>query len=221
MLPGRIYALDLFKAWEGVFFTEEQCIYLGVWHDNVRNLRSDGQTGLAIFGLWNVLCYWLQKAQYPDDMQDVPPSELAWNYIRKTERWVTTQSAPQHGPPSGRADDDQRAARPMRCSSRRRLAIRSAAPTRAFGCGKRGGRVTRTTISSTRTATRCSVSAAPTSMGTRARLRAYCQTLKITPSSSCKRLGTASARIRAAHAQRPSPRRDTRSAFTRSLFNRY
>ena len=92
MLPGRIYSVDLFKAWEGVFFTEEQCIYLGVWHDNVHNLRSDGQTGLAIFGLWNVLCYWLQKAHFPDDMQDVPPSELAWHYIRKTERWVATNS---------------------------------------------------------------------------------------------------------------------------------
>ncbi len=90
MLPGRIYNVDLFKAWEGVFFTEEQCIYLGVWHDNVHNLRSDGQTGLAIFGLWNVLCYWLQKARYPDDMQDIPPSELAWQYIRKTEQWVGT-----------------------------------------------------------------------------------------------------------------------------------
>lgn len=88
MLPGRIYSIDMFKAWEGVFFSEEQCIYLGVWHDNVRNLRSDGQTGLAILGLWNALCYWLQKATYPDDMQDIPPSELAWNYIRKTEQWV-------------------------------------------------------------------------------------------------------------------------------------
>ena len=92
MLPGRIYNVDLFKAWEGVFFSEEQCIYLGVWHDNVRNLRSDGQTGLAIYGLWNVLCYWLQKARCPDDMQDVPPSELAWQYIRKTEQWVATNS---------------------------------------------------------------------------------------------------------------------------------
>jgi hypothetical protein len=92
MLPGRIYTIDLFKAWEGVFFSEEQCIYLGVWHDNVRNLRSDGQTGLAIFGLWNVLCYWLQKAQYPDDMQDIPPSELAWHYIRKAGDWVATNS---------------------------------------------------------------------------------------------------------------------------------
>ncbi|MDQ2681129.1 MAG: hypothetical protein M3Y21_08935 [Candidatus Eremiobacteraeota bacterium] len=90
MVPGRIYATDMFKAWEGVFFTEEQCIYLGVWHDNVRNLRSDGQTGLAILGLWYVLCYWLQKTKYPDDMQDIPPSELAWNYIRQTDKWVAT-----------------------------------------------------------------------------------------------------------------------------------
>ena len=48
MLPGRIYPLDRFKAWEGVFFTEEQCAYLGVWHDNVRNLRSDGQTVMLL-----------------------------------------------------------------------------------------------------------------------------------------------------------------------------
>jgi hypothetical protein len=89
LLPGRIYPFDLFKAWEGVFFTEEQCVYLGVWHDNVRNLRSDGQTGLAILGLWRTLCYWLQKTQHPDDMQDVPPSELAWSYIRQTEALVT------------------------------------------------------------------------------------------------------------------------------------
>ena len=88
MLPGRIYSLDMFKAWEGVFFSEEQCVYLGVWHDNVRNLRSDGQTGLAILGLWRAFCYWLQKTQNPDDMQDVPPSELAWSYIRQTEQWV-------------------------------------------------------------------------------------------------------------------------------------
>ncbi len=90
MLPGKIYAIDRFKAWEGVFFSEEQCIYLGVWHDNVRGLRSDGQTGLAVLGLWHVLCYWLLKAQFPDDMQDVPPSELAWSYIRQTEQWVMT-----------------------------------------------------------------------------------------------------------------------------------
>ncbi|MEO6913887.1 MAG: hypothetical protein ABI182_07705 [Candidatus Baltobacteraceae bacterium] len=90
MIPGRIYSADMFKAWEGVFFTEEQCIYLGVWHENVHNLRSDGQTGLAILGLWFVLCYWLQKAQYPDDMQDIPPSELAWNYIRQTDKWVSS-----------------------------------------------------------------------------------------------------------------------------------
>jgi hypothetical protein len=88
MLPGRIYPLDLFKAWDGVFFSEEQCTYLGVWHSNVHNLRSDGQTGLAIIGLWYVLCYWLQKANCPDDMPDIPPSELAWRYIRDTERLV-------------------------------------------------------------------------------------------------------------------------------------
>jgi hypothetical protein len=88
LLPGRIYPLDLFKGWEGVFFTEEQCIYLSVWHDNVHNLRSDGQTGLAILGLWRTLCYWLHKTQHPDDMQDIPPSELAWSYIRDTEALV-------------------------------------------------------------------------------------------------------------------------------------
>lgn len=88
MLPGRIYPLDRFKAWEGAFFSEEQCAYLSVWLDNVRNLRSDGQTGLAILGLWNVFCYWLHKAQEPDDMPDVQPSELAWSYIRQTERYV-------------------------------------------------------------------------------------------------------------------------------------
>ncbi len=88
LLPGRLYSLDTFKAWEGVFFTEEQCIYLGVWRDNVRNLRSDGQTGLAILGLWRAFCYWLHKAHYPDDMQDIPASELAWAYIRQTELFV-------------------------------------------------------------------------------------------------------------------------------------
>jgi hypothetical protein len=88
MLPGRIYPIDLFKAWDGVFFSEEQCTYLGVWHSNIHNLRSDGQTGLAILGLWYVLCYWLQKANAPDEMPDIPPSELAWRYIRDTERLV-------------------------------------------------------------------------------------------------------------------------------------
>ena len=90
MLPGRIYSTEMFKAWEGAFFTEEQCVYLGVWHDNVRNLRSDGQTGLAILGLWRAFCYWLQKVQNPDDMQDIQPSELAWSYIRQTEILVGT-----------------------------------------------------------------------------------------------------------------------------------
>lgn len=88
MLPGRIYPTDLFRAWEGVFFSEEQCRYLGVWHANVHGLRSDGQTGLAVVGLWHVLCHWLLKASHPDEMVDVAPSELAWNYIRETERWV-------------------------------------------------------------------------------------------------------------------------------------
>ena len=89
VLPGRIYPTDLFRAWEGVFFSEEQCRYLGVWHANVHGLRSDGQTGLAVAGLWHVLCHWLNKARYPDEMVDVPPSELAWHYVRETERWVT------------------------------------------------------------------------------------------------------------------------------------
>ncbi len=88
MLPGRIYPTDLFRAWEGVFFSEEQCRYLGVWHANVHGLRSDGQTGLAVVGLWHVLCHWLLKARYPDDLVDVAPSELAWHYIRETTRWV-------------------------------------------------------------------------------------------------------------------------------------
>lgn len=87
-VPGRLYAVERFKAWEGVFFTEEQCAYLATWHDNVHNLRSDGQAGLAILGLWNVLCYWLQKAQYPDDMPDIPPNELAWTYTSKMSEWV-------------------------------------------------------------------------------------------------------------------------------------
>jgi hypothetical protein len=88
MLPGRIYPTDLFRAWDGVFFSEDQCRYLGVWHANVHGLRSDGQTGLAVVGLWHVLCHWLLKSKYPDDLVDVPPSELAWHYIRETERWV-------------------------------------------------------------------------------------------------------------------------------------
>ncbi|HEY0613202.1 MAG TPA: hypothetical protein VGC96_01120 [Candidatus Elarobacter sp.] len=88
MLPGRIYPTDLFRAWEGVFFSEDQARYLGVWHANVHALRSDGQTGLAVLGLWHVLCHWLLKARYPDEMLDVPPSELAWHYIRETQRWV-------------------------------------------------------------------------------------------------------------------------------------
>ena len=88
MLPGRIYPTDLFRAWEGVFFSEDQCSYLGVWHANVHALRSDGQTGLAVMGLWPVLCHWLLKARHPDEMVDIPPSELAWHHIRETQRWV-------------------------------------------------------------------------------------------------------------------------------------
>lgn len=88
LLPGRIYPTETFKAWEGEFFTEQQCRYLAVWHANVHSLRSDGQVGLAILGLWHVLCYWLQKTQNPDAMPDIEPSELAWDYVRMTERWV-------------------------------------------------------------------------------------------------------------------------------------
>jgi hypothetical protein len=88
MLPGRIYPTDLFRAWEGVFFSEDQARYLGVWHANVHALRSDQQTGLAVLGLWHVLCHWLLKARFPDEMVDVPPSELAWHYVRETQRWV-------------------------------------------------------------------------------------------------------------------------------------
>ena len=88
MLPGRIYPTDLFRGWEGVFFSEDQCRYLGVWHANVHALRSDGQTGIAVIGLWHVLCHWLLKAHHPDEMIDIPPSELAWNYIRDTQRWI-------------------------------------------------------------------------------------------------------------------------------------
>jgi hypothetical protein len=92
-MPGRVYPTNMFRAWEGVFFSEEQCQYLAVWHTNIRSLRSDGQTGLAIAGLWHVLCYWLEKAQHPDEMPDTPPSELAWRYIRETELLVCSNNA--------------------------------------------------------------------------------------------------------------------------------
>jgi hypothetical protein len=91
--PGRVYPVNMFRAWESVFFSEEECQYLAVWHTNIRSLRSDGQTGLAIVGLWHVLCYWLQKAQHPDEMPDIPPSELAWRYIRETELLVCGNNA--------------------------------------------------------------------------------------------------------------------------------
>ncbi|HVA38474.1 MAG TPA: hypothetical protein VNJ51_12770 [Candidatus Dormibacteraeota bacterium] len=101
--PGRIYPPDLFRAWEGVFFTEEQCRYLAAWHENVKSLRSDGQVGLAILGLWWAFAYWLQKLAAPDDLLDVPPSELAYAYIRKTERWVgdnARHNTVRHAPPA-------------------------------------------------------------------------------------------------------------------------
>ncbi len=90
MLPGRVYALDVFKAWEGTLFSQEQCRYLDVWHDNVRALRSDAQVGLAILGLWRVFCYWMQKAEMPDAMEDVAPSDLAWHYLRRMPPWLAT-----------------------------------------------------------------------------------------------------------------------------------
>ena len=171
MLPGRIYSLDMFKAWEGVFFCEEQCVYLGVWHDNVRNLRSDGQTGLAILGLWRAFCYWLQKTQNPDDMQDMPPSELAWSYIRQTEQWVVANMRRN----TVRQTDVLTtigARAPTRCSYLRRRATHSAAPTPASGCGKPGGKAIPTSRSSTPTAIPYSEQEPPMLQPTRARLRA-------------------------------------------------
>ncbi len=180
MLPGRIYALDTFKAWEGVFFTEEQCVYLGVWHDNVRNLRSDQQTGLAILGLWRVFCYWLQKTQYADDMQDVPPSELAWNVHPADRAMGRREHAAQHRTPRRRARDHRRATSRRALSRRRRRAIRFAVPTPASGCGKRGGKAIHTSRSSTRIATRCSGRAPQIRPPTRAPYRASCPPPTIT-----------------------------------------
>ena len=91
--PGRVYPVNMFRAWDGVFFSEEQCQYLAIWHTNIHSLRSDGQTGLAIAGLWHVLCYWLQKAHHADEMPDIPPSELAWRYLRETQRLVCGNNA--------------------------------------------------------------------------------------------------------------------------------
>lgn len=88
MLPGKVYALHHFSEWEGASLGEEQCQYLAIWRQNVRELRSDAQVGLAVLGLWHVLCYWLQKADAPDDMEDVAPSELAWHYVRQASQWV-------------------------------------------------------------------------------------------------------------------------------------
>jgi hypothetical protein len=133
MLPGRIYPTDLFRAWEGVFFSEEQCRYLGVWHANVHALRSDGQTGLAVLGLWHVLCHWLLKARHPDEMVDVAPSELAWTYIRETERWVTDNGKRNTVP-------QRRAAVPrhgVRQRHERRCQLRPRDRRRAAGCQRR------------------------------------------------------------------------------------
>lgn len=88
MLPGKVYALHHFAEWEGATLGEEQCQYLTVWRQNVRELRSDAHVGLAVLGLWRVLCYWLQKAEAPDDMEDVAPSELAWHYVRQASQLV-------------------------------------------------------------------------------------------------------------------------------------
>ncbi len=90
MLPGRVYALDVFTAWEGTLFSHEQCRYLAVWRDNVRALRSDAHVGLAVLGLWRVFCYWIQKTQMPDAMEDVAPGDLAWHYLRQTPPWLAT-----------------------------------------------------------------------------------------------------------------------------------
>ena len=90
---GQVYPVNMFRAWDGVFFSEEQCQYLAIWHANVHALRSDGQTGLAIAALWHVLCYWLQKALHHDEMPDVPPSELAWRYLLETQKLVCSNDA--------------------------------------------------------------------------------------------------------------------------------
>ncbi len=85
---GRLYTGETYRAWEGVFFTGEQATYLTIWRENVQQLRSDGQIGLAIFGLWSVLCYWLQKAEAPDAMPDIPADQLAYEYLTATSRHV-------------------------------------------------------------------------------------------------------------------------------------
>lgn len=88
--PGRIYSGERFMSWEGASLSEEHCTYLGVWRENVRELRSEAQTGLAVLGLWRVFCYWLQKAEEPDAMEDIAPAELAWHYVRQASQWVAT-----------------------------------------------------------------------------------------------------------------------------------
>ncbi len=88
--PGRIYSGESFMSWEGASLGEEHCTYLGIWRENVRELRSEAQTGLALLGLWRVFCYWLQKAEEPDAMEDIAPAELAWHYVRQASQWVAT-----------------------------------------------------------------------------------------------------------------------------------
>ena len=157
------------------------------------------------WGLWRAFCYWLQKTQTPDDMQDIPPSELAWSYIRQTEQWVLVEHAPQYGSPRRRARDDGRAKAPTRSSCRRPRATRSAAPTRASGCGKRGGRVIRISPSSTPIAIRSSARARPMPRRMRARSRASFRTPTPIPWSSCTNDRTANRRNRAARSQRARP----------------
>lgn len=91
--PGAIYSTGVFQAWDGAVLGEEQCRYLAVWRQNVRALRSDAQAGLAVLGLWHVFCYWHRKAATPDAMEDVSPSELAWDYLRGVSRWVTSNGS--------------------------------------------------------------------------------------------------------------------------------
>lgn len=90
MVPGRVYELDAFGAWEGTLFTQEQCRYLDFWLENVRALRSDAHAGLAVLGLWRVFCYWLQKTAMPDASEDIDPSELAWQYLRRIPPWLAS-----------------------------------------------------------------------------------------------------------------------------------
>ena len=89
MLPGRIYPdRPVPRVGRRVLQRGPVPLPRASGTPTCTRLRSDGQTGLALVGLWHVLCHWLLKARHPDEMVDVPPSELAWHYIRETERWV-------------------------------------------------------------------------------------------------------------------------------------